>query len=273
MNAELSRLVRVALEEDCAGEDVTTLATVPESARGIANLIARTPCVVAGLDAFAESFTALDATVKVEVLVAEGAQAQPGDVVATVEGSMRAILSAERVALNFAQRLSGVATLTRAFVQAVEGRATVKDTRKTTPGLRALERAAVRAGGGTNHRNDLGAQILIKDNHIAAAGGVELAVKSAKASGGWVEVECDTLDQVSEAVEAGADEILLDNMDAPTLRNAVTLVGGRARTEASGGITLANIADIARTGVDSISIGALTHSAPSIDLSLEVEAL
>jgi nicotinate-nucleotide pyrophosphorylase (carboxylating) len=269
----LSNLVRAALEEDRAGDDVTTLATVPESARGIAKLIARVPCVVAGLDAFAESFAALDDSVRVEVLVGDGAQAQPGDVVATVSGSMRAILSAERVALNFVQRLSGVATLTRAYVQAAGGRAVIKDTRKTTPGLRALERAAVRAGGGTNHRNDLGAQVLIKDNHIAVAGGVEVAVKSAKASGGWVEVECDTLDQVREAVEAGADEILLDNMDAATLTQAVALVAGRARTEASGGITLANVAEVAQTGVDSISVGALTHSAPAIDLSLEVEAI
>ena len=268
---KLDDVVRAALAEDRADNDVTTLATIPEGAHGRARLVARSGCIVAGLDAFEAAFTALDPTAKVVRNLDDGSHAASGDVIATVEGSLRAILTAERTALNFAQRLSGTATLTKAFVTAVEGKAVVKDTRKTTPGLRALEKAAVRAGGGTNHRNDLDAAILIKDNHIVAAGGLETAVRVAKDTGKTVEVECDTLEQVRAAVEAGADEILLDNMDLATLREAVALAGKKARTEASGGITLANVRAVAETGVDSISVGALTHSAPAADLSLEVE--
>jgi len=273
VGSPLADLVRRALEEDHAFDDVTTKATVPDGAQGRALLVSRSRCIVAGMDGFVETFRALDEASRVDVRIVDGQVASNGDVIAAIDGSLRAILSGERTALNLVQHLSGIATLTREFVDAVGGRATVKDTRKTTPGLRALEKAAVRAGGGTNHRSDLSAAILIKDNHIVAAGGIEPAVRSAKDTGVWVEVECDSLDQVRAAIEAGADEILLDNMDLATLRAAVDLVKGRARLEASGGITLKNIGEISATGVDSISVGALTHSAPAADLSLEVEAI
>lgn len=266
----LDELVRAALEEDRADHDVTTLATVPEGVLGRGRLLARSACIVAGLDAFEAVFATVDPSIKLDRVLDDGAQASPGDVVATVDGPLRSILTAERTALNLVQRLSGTATLTKAFVLAAGSAVVIRDTRKTTPGLRALEKAAVRAGGGTNHRNDLDEAILIKDNHIVAAGGIEPAVRAAKATGRWVEVECDTLEHVRAALAAAADEILLDNMDIPTLRTAVELIGGRARTEASGGISLANVREVAATGVDSISVGALTHSAPAVDLSLEV---
>jgi nicotinate-nucleotide pyrophosphorylase (carboxylating) len=265
--------VRRALEEDDAWNDVTTHAAVPAGSKGRARLVAREACVVAGMDAFAATFTEFDPSVAVVILTPDGEQARAGAKIATVEGRLRSIITAERTALNFAQRLSGIATLTRAFVDA-SGGAEIRDTRKTTPGLRALEKAAVRAGGGTSHRGSLGEAILIKDNHIVAAGGVGAAVESARANAVHVEVECDTLEQVQEALEAGADEILLDNMDLETLRKAAALVREHGRrTEASGGVTLDTVAAIAETGVDSISVGALTHSAPAIDLSLEVEAV
>jgi nicotinate-nucleotide pyrophosphorylase (carboxylating) len=264
-------VVRRALEEDDAWNDVTTRATVPREAKGRARLVTRQPCVVAGMDAFGATFTEFDPSVAVVILTPDGEQAGTGARIATVEGSLRSILTAERTALNFAQRLSGIATLTRAFVNA-SGAAEIRDTRKTTPGLRALEKAAVRAGGGTSHRGSLGEAILIKDNHIVAAGGVGTAVESARAGGVHVEVECDTLEQVQEALEAGADEILLDNMDLETLRKAAALVREHGRrSEASGGVTLETVGAIAETGVDSISVGALTHSAPAVDLSLEIE--
>lgn len=265
--------MRRALEEDDAWNDITTLATVPPGANGRARLVTRELCVVAGMDAFAATFTEFDPAAAVVILTPDGEQALAGATIATVEGSLRSILTAERTALNFAQRLSGVATLTRAFVDAAGG-ADIRDTRKTTPGLRALEKAAVRAGGGSSHRGSLGEAILIKDNHILAAGGISRAVKDAKKAGGHIEVECDTLEQVQEALDAGADEILLDNMELETLRKAVALVREHGRrSEASGGVTLETVASIAETGVDSISVGALTHSARAIDLSLEVEAV
>jgi nicotinate-nucleotide pyrophosphorylase (carboxylating) len=266
-------VVRRALEEDDAWNDVTTLAIVPEDASGRARLVTREPCIVAGTDAFAATFTEFDPAVAVVILTPDGEKAGAGVSIATVEGSLRSILSSERVALNFAQRLSGIATLTRAFVD-VSGGAEIRDTRKTTPGLRSLEKAAVRAGGGTNHRGSLGEAILIKDNHNVAAGGVGAAVASAGVEGVHVEVECDTVEQVQEALDAGADEILLDNMDLETLRKAAALVREHGRrSEASGGVTLETVRAIAETGVDSISVGALTHSARAIDLSLEVEAV
>jgi nicotinate-nucleotide pyrophosphorylase (carboxylating) len=264
-------VVRRALEEDDAWNDVTTRATVPADSKGRARLVARQACVVAGMDVFAATFTEFDPAVAVVILTPDGDNAGAGTTIATVEGSLRSILTAERTAVNFAQRLSGIATLTRAFVDAAGG-AEIRDTRKTTPGLRALEKAAVRAGGGISHRGSLGDAILIKDNHIVAAGGVAAAVASARMDRVHVEVECDTLEQVQEALEAGADEILLDNMDLETLRKAVALVreNGR-RSEASGGVTVETVGAIAETGVDAISVGALTHSAPAIDLSLEIE--
>ncbi|MFA5891693.1 MAG: carboxylating nicotinate-nucleotide diphosphorylase [Actinomycetota bacterium] len=272
MDERARQIVRDALVEDAAFEDVTTLATVPAGARGRARCVARTACVIAGLELFEAAFLEMDAKVRVNVLVADGACLSPDSVVAEVEGSLRAILSAERTALNFVQRLSGIATLTAQYVAAAGG-VQVRDTRKTTPGWRALEKAAVRAGGGTNHRSTLAEAVLIKDNHIVAAGGLGPAVAAAKAAATWVEVECDTLAQVREALDAGADELLLDNMDVRTLSEAVEIVAGRARTEASGGVTLETIGAIARTGVDAISVGALTHSAPAADLSLEVEEI
>jgi nicotinate-nucleotide pyrophosphorylase (carboxylating) len=269
----LRDVVRRALEEDDAGNDVTTHAAVPADSKGRARLVAREACVLAGMDAFAATFTEFDPSVAVVILTPDGEHVRARGTIATVEGSLRSILTAERTALNFAQRLSGIATLTRAFVDA-SGGAEIRDTRKTTPGLRALEKAAVRAGGGTSHRSSLGEAILIKDNHIVAAGGVGAAVGSARADAVHVEVECDTLEQVQEALEAGADEILLDNMDLETLRKAAALVREHGRrSEASGGVTLETVGAIAKTGIDSISVGALTHSARAIDLSLEVEAV
>jgi len=271
----LSDLVRRALAEDSAGRDVTTLATVPEGARGRARLVAHGDAVIAGLEAFAASFAEQQramgsGTVEVTADVADGARVSAGDSLARVDGDLRTILTAERTALNFVQHLSGIATLTARFVAAAPG-VQIRDTRKTIPGMRAMAKAAVRAGGGTNHRADLSAAILIKDNHIAAAGGIEPAVKAARAAGGWIEVECDTLEQVRAAVDAGADEVLLDNMSVDQLREAVGIARGRARTEASGGVTLETVAAIATTGVDAISVGALTHSAPAADFGLDVE--
>jgi len=268
---ELRDLVRRALEEDRASEDVTTLATVPEAAKGRARLISRDDCVVAGTDVLAATFLEVDPSLAVTIDVRDGERATAGRALATIEGSMRSILTAERTALNFMQRLSGIATLTRRFVD-VAGSVEIRDTRKTTPGLRRLEKTAVRAGGGTNHRSSLADAVLIKDNHIAAAGGVAAAVTAARDLGVPVEVECETLDDVRAAIAAGADEMLLDNMDGDTMKRAVEIASAAGkRTEASGGITLETVKEIAATGVDSISVGALTHSAPAVDLSLEIE--
>jgi nicotinate-nucleotide pyrophosphorylase (carboxylating) len=269
----LHDIVRRALEEDDAWNDVTTLAAVPEGLKGRARLVTRQDCIVAGTEVFTATFIEFDPGLTVAISLADGARATAGATVATVEGEMRSILTAERTALNFIQRLSGVATLTRAFVDRAAG-AEIRDTRKTTPGLRALEKAAVRAGGGTGHRGTLSAAVLIKDNHIVAAGGIEQAVATAKMRAAAVEVECDTLEQVGRAIDAGADELLLDNMSVEMMAQAVEMARAAGLgTEASGGVTLETVADIARTGVDSISVGALTHSAPAIDLSLEVEAV
>lgn len=265
--------VHRALAEDLGeATDVTTDAIVPADARGRAQLIAREDAVLAGAEAFEFAFREFDHDIVVDWSAKDGDRVAAGDVVATVDGEMRAILTAERTALNFIQRLSGVATLTRRFVDVAEG-VEIRDTRKTTPGLRLLEKAAVRSGGGINHRMGLSEAYLIKDNHIAVAGGVAEAIERARTArpGMWIEVECETLAQVTEALDAGAHELLLDNMDPATLVEAVRMARGRARTEASGGVTLANVADVARVGVDSISIGALTHSAPAVDFSLEVE--
>jgi len=271
--AALRDLVRRALEEDDAWNDITTLATVPADAKGTATLFAREACVVAGMEVFEAAFHEIDPIIVVEPFAKDGETVRAGDEVARVSGSLRGILSGERVALNFIQRLSGIATAARAFVDAAGG-TEIRDTRKTTPGLRDLEKAAVRAGGARNHRRDLGSALLIKDNHIAAAGGLAAAVETAKATGAHVEVECETIDQVADALDAGADELLLDNMDVTTLATAVSMAKEKGRaTEASGGVTLETVGAIAKTGVDSISVGAVTHSARAIDLSLEVEAV
>jgi nicotinate-nucleotide pyrophosphorylase (carboxylating) len=264
-----------ALAEDVGTGDATTAATVDEHARGRALIIQKAPGVVFGLAATEATFMALDPDVRTERLAPEGEWREGGPVL-RVEGSARALLSAERTALNFLQRLSGVATLTAEYVRAVEGTgARILDTRKTTPGLRALEKAAVAAGGGTNHRAGLYDAILIKENHAAAAGGVGEAVRRARAAAPELalEVEARDLAEVDEALAAGAPRILLDNMTPAELRAAVLYVGGRAELEASGGITLETLKDAAATGVDFISVGALTHSAPALDFSLILEPL
>jgi nicotinate-nucleotide pyrophosphorylase (carboxylating) len=265
--------VHLALAEDLGEEsDITTNAIVPASARGRARLIAKQEAILAGSEPFELTFAELDHDVAVDWNAKDGDRIHDGDVVATIDGLLRAILTAERTALNFIMRGSGIATLTRRFVDEAGG-VQVRDTRKTIPGRRLLQKAAVRAGGGVNHRMGLYDAFLIKDNHIAVAGGVSQAIARAREArpGLWIEVECDTIEQVSEALDAGANELLLDNMDLETMLEAVRLAKGRAKTEASGGVTLSTIGAIARTGVDAVSVGALTHSAPAVDFSLEVE--
>jgi nicotinate-nucleotide pyrophosphorylase (carboxylating) len=266
-------LVDRALAEDVGGGDVTTAVTVPTDARGDALITQKAPGVVFGLDAAERTFRALDPELRIVRLVAEGEWREGGPVLG-LEGSARAILTGERTALNFLQRLSGVATLTARCVRAVDGTgARILDTRKTTPGLRVLEKAAVAAGGGTNHRAGLYDAILIKENHAAIAGGVGEAVRLGLEAHPELplEVECRTLEDVDEALAAGAPQILLDNMSVDQLRAAVERVAGRATLEASGGVTLETLRGIAGTGVDFVSIGALTHSAPALDLSLILE--
>jgi nicotinate-nucleotide pyrophosphorylase (carboxylating) len=272
---ELESLVRRALAEDLGSGDVTTQAIVPRSARAQARITQKQPGVVFGIDAAELTFAVLDAEARFERLADEGVWRDGGPVL-DVEGSAAALLSAERTALNLLQRLSGVATLTARYVEAVRGtRAKVLDTRKTTPGLRLLEKAAVAAGGGTNHRVGLFDAILIKENHAAIAGGVGEAVRMARAAAPDVplEVECRTDAEVDEALAAGAGRLLLDNMAPAQMRAIVERVGDRAELEASGGIDLETIRDVAETGVHFISVGALTHSAPSLDLSLLLEPL
>ena len=266
-------LVRRALDEDLGPGDVTTRATVNPGQRGSATLLAKSRCVLAGLDVAVETFRQIDAAVQVTVRHPDGSHLEPGTVAAEFHGSAAALLTAERTALNFVQRLSGTATLTRAFVEAAGGRTTVLDTRKTTPLLRALEKYAVRAGGGTNHRFGLHDGILIKDNHVRLAGGVGRAVAAMKAAGRGlpIEVEAQSLAQVDDALAAGVDIVLLDNLSTPEIVEAVKRCRGRARTEISGGVTLSRMPELAGTGADFVSIGALTHSAPSADLSLEIE--
>jgi len=269
----LERAVLAALAEDIGAGDVTTEATVPEGALGTAELLVKEPGVVCGLRAAESTFCALDPDIRFEAIASDGDVIdEPPAVVARVTGSERAILTGERVALNFVGRMSGIATLTRRYVTAVEGTgAAVLDTRKTTPGLRALEKHAVAAGGGRNHRFGLDDAVLVKDNHLRATGSVTGAVRLVRAASDLpIEVECETLAQVAEAVEAGVDAILLDNMTLAELREAVALTAGRARLEASGGVSLDTIRAIAETGVDEISVGALTHSARSLDVSLEL---
>ena len=268
----LERIALAALAEDVGEGDVTTEATVDAVATGSADLVVKEPGVVCGLDVAEAVFLAVDPELRFERLVDDGSVVAAGAPVARVEGPERAILTGERTALNFLARLSGIATLTRRYVDAVEGTgAAILDTRKTTPGLRALEKHAVACGGGRNHRFGLDDGVLVKDNHLRAAGSVATAVERLRTATSLpIEVECDTLEQVAEALAAGADAILLDNMTTDRLRDAVALVGGRARLEASGGVTLENVRAVAETGVDEISVGALTHSARSLDVSLEL---
>ncbi len=265
-------LVRRALAEDIGKGDVTSQATIDEDvcARGI--LLAKSPCTVAGLAVAFETFRQVDAAVHTHVNRGDGSVCQPGDEIAVISGRARALLAGERTALNFLQRLSGIATLARRFVQASGGRITILDTRKTTPTLRLLEKYAVRMGGATNHRMGLDAAILITDNHLRLGGGVARTVARARIGDARlpVEVEVETLDDVDAALEAGADALLLDNMSTPDIREAVRRSRGRARVEISGGVTLARIPELASSGADFVSVGALTHSAPSADISLEI---
>jgi nicotinate-nucleotide pyrophosphorylase (carboxylating) len=267
-----------ALLEDTSSGDVTTEAIISAASRGIARAVAKQPLVVCGGDVFARVFYRLDPGVRVERRIADGARAEPGDVLFVVEGSTRSILTGERTALNFVQRMSGVATLTARFVAAVPAgeKLAILDTRKTTPGLRAFERYAVRTGGGKNHRNDLGAMVLVKDNHVAAAGGVRAAVELARnhvSHALRIEVEVTSFAELEEALAARADVVMLDNFRPEDVAEAVRRVKGRAIVEVSGRITLERVAELARAGVDAVSIGALTHSAPSADISLELERL
>jgi nicotinate-nucleotide pyrophosphorylase (carboxylating) len=269
----LEETVRRALAEDLGEGDVTSAATVPADARALATVAQKAPGVIYGLEAAEAVFRLVDPGVRVERLTGEGEWRESGPVL-RAEGPARALLAAERTALNFLGRLSGVATLTARCVRAVEGTgARILDTRKTTPGLRALEKAAVRAGGGCNHRAGLYDAVLIKENHAALAGGVGEAVRRALAAapGLSLEVECRTSGEIDEALAAGAPRILLDNFDVEGLRVAVRRIAGRAETEASGGITPETLRAVAATGVDFISLGALTHSAPALDLSLTLE--
>ena len=270
--------VRAALLEDLGrAGDITSQATIPAAAQAHAVIAARKPGVIAGLPLAARAFALMDPALVFEALAEDGAAVMPGAVVARVSGPARGLLGAERVALNYLGRLSGIASLTALYVAKVaHTKARICCTRKTTPGLRALEKYAVRCGGGMNHRFGLDDAVLIKDNHIAVAGGVAAALRAAKAYVGHlirIEIEVDTLAQLREVLDEGADVVMLDNMGLPMLREAVALIGGRMRSEASGGVDLHTVADIAETGVDLISVGALTHSASVLDLGLDIAAL
>jgi nicotinate-nucleotide pyrophosphorylase (carboxylating) len=277
--AEIRRAVRAALAEDLGGGDVTTLATVPPNARSTALMRAREPLVVAGIQFAETAFRELSPKIKIRKLFHDGRRVKAGDTLLKISGSARAILSAERVALNFVQRLSGVATLSAQFVDAIKGtRAKILDTRKTTPGWRRFEKYAVACGGGKNHRLGLFDMVLIKDNHLVALRDAKpnaIAAAVARAREKFpklkVEVEADTLEQVAQATDAGADIILLDNMTTGQLRQAVKIVRDRAQTEASGGVNLKTVRAIAATGVDFISVGAITHSARAVDIGLDFE--
>lgn len=264
-----------ALAEDLGrAGDITSAATIPATTQAEATIVARRPGIIAGMPLVSEAFAAVEPAIGIEMLIADGEAASAGAVLARLHGPARGVLAGERVSLNYLGHLSGIASATAAFVEAVKGTgARITCTRKTTPGLRALEKYAVRCGGGSNHRFGLDDAVLIKDNHIAIAGGIAEAIGKARASVGHlvrVEVEVDTLEQLGEALEAKPDVVLLDNMSTDQLREAVGLVGGRAVTEASGGVTIANVRSIAETGIDMISSGWITHSAPSLDVALDI---
>ena len=266
-------MILAALREDISSEDVTTNAIMPTAVPGQVELLCKEDGIIAGLPVFARTFTLLDSSVEIEYFCQEGDRVTKGQHLATLRGDIRVLLSGERVALNFLQRMSGIATYTRMVADRLSGTSTrLLDTRKTTPNLRLLEKYAVRVGGGYNHRFNLSDGVLLKDNHIAAAGGVARAIEMAREYAPFVrkiEVEVENMDMVREAVEAGADIIMLDNMTHEQMKEAVDFIAGRAETECSGNVTLDNVAALADLGVDYISSGALTHSAPILDLSLK----
>ena len=273
MNLEADDIIRFALREDMNAGDLSTESVCPERREAEVQLIAKAEGVIAGLDVFERAFTLLDPNTSFDARVADGDAVEPGQLLGIVHGDARVLLSGERVALNFLQRMSGIATYTRRMAAALEGTKTkLVDTRKTTPCLRIFEKAAVEAGGGANHRYNLSQAVMLKDNHIDAAGGITAAVAGARAHAPFVctvEVECEDLDMVREALEAGADIIMLDNMTHEQMAEAVALIDGRAKVEASGNVDAGNIRALADLGVDFISSGALTHSAPILDLSLK----
>ena len=273
MKLQADRLIRMALEEDITSEDVSTNAVMPEYAAGTVDLIAKEDGVIAGLDVYARVFTLLDEKTEVIFFCKDGDVVRKGDKLAVVNGDIRVLLSGERVALNYLQRMSGIATYTREVVSLLEGsRVTLLDTRKTTPNCRIFEKYAVRIGGGQNHRYNLSEGVLLKDNHIGAAGSITKAVQMAKEYAPFVrkiEIEVETLEQVKEAVAAGADIIMLDNMTPEMMKQAVALIDGKAQTECSGNVTKENIEKIRDIGVDFVSSGALTHSAPILDISMK----
>lgn len=273
MKMQADQLIRMALQEDITSEDVSTNAVMPTATKGTVDLIAKEDGVVAGLEIYARVFTILDEKTEIDLHCKDGDEVKKGELMATVTGDIRVLLSGERVALNYLQRMSGIATYTRQVAKLLEGsNVTLLDTRKTTPNCRVFEKYAVRVGGGHNHRYNLSDGVLLKDNHIGAAGSVAKAVKMAKAYAPFVrkiEIEVETLDQVKEAVEAGADIIMLDNMTSEVMKQAVELIDGRAQTECSGNITKENIQKIREIGVDFVSSGALTHSAPILDISMK----
>lgn len=273
MKMQADQLIRMALQEDITSEDVSTNAVMPTATKGSVDLIAKEDGVVAGLDIYARVFTILDEKTEIAFHCKDGDEVKKGELMATVTGDIRVLLSGERVALNYLQRMSGIATYTRQVAKLLEGsNVTLLDTRKTTPNCRVFEKYAVRVGGGCNHRYNLSDGVLLKDNHIGAAGSVTKAVQMAKAYAPFVrkiEIEVENLDQVKEAVEAGADIIMLDNMTPEVMKQAVELIDGRAQTECSGNITKENIQKIREIGVDFVSSGALTHSAPILDISMK----
>ena len=273
MKMQADQLIRMALQEDITSEDVSTNAVMQTATKGTVDLIAKEDGVVAGLEIYARVFTILDEKTEIDLHCKDGDEVKKGELMATVTGDIRVLLSGERVALNYLQRMSGIATYTRQVAKLLEGsNVTLLDTRKTTPNCRVFEKYAVRVGGGHNHRYNLSDGVLLKDNHIGAAGSVAKAVKMAKAYAPFVrkiEIEVETLDQVKEAVEAGADIIMLDNMTPEVMKQAVELIDGRAQTECSGNITKENIQKIREIGVDFVSSGALTHSAPILDISMK----
>ena len=273
MKMQADQLIRMALQEDITSEDVSTNAVMPTATKGTVDLIAKEDGVIAGFDIYARVFTILDEKTEIDFHCKDGDEVKKGELMATVTGDIRVLLSGERVAQNYLQRMSGIATYTRQVAKLLEGsKVTLLDTRKTTPNCRVFEKYAVRVGGGCNHRYNLSDGVLLKDNHIGAAGSVTKAIQMAKAYAPFVrkiEIEVETLEQVKEAVEAGADIIMLDNMTPEVMKQAVELIDGRAQTECSGNITKENIQKIREIGVDFVSSGALTHSAPILDISMK----
>ena len=273
MKMQADKLIRMALQEDITSEDVSTNAVMRSAVKGTVDLIAKEDGIIAGLDVYARVFQILDEKTEISFNFKDGEAVKKGDLLGTVTGDIRVLLSGERVALNYLQRMSGIATYTKQVSKLLEGsKVTLLDTRKTTPNCRVFEKYAVRIGGGCNHRYNLSEGVLLKDNHIVAAGSVAKAVAMAKEYAPFVrkiEIEVETMEQVKEAVEAGADIIMLDNMTPEMMKEAVELIAGRAQTECSGNITKENIAKILETGVDFVSSGALTHSAPILDISMK----